>query len=63
MICNDCRGNKCLNLIHEDKSASQECPFCVDGIIANHGECIKRNEDKVPADCDCQHNSNARRKC
>ncbi len=64
MICHDCKGNKCLNMIHEDKTAEAmgpSCPFCNDTLlVADHQACIERNKDKVPADCDCQHRPDAR---
>lgn len=66
MICNDCRGNPCLNLIHEDKTAEAMGPACSScngtGFITDHQACIERNKDRTPSDCDCQHKAHAVRK-
>lgn len=60
MFCLDCRGENCLNLVHDDPKSSQQCSACGgSGIIKRHNDCIKRNENKNTPDCDCQHRENA----
>ena len=38
-------------------------PFvCNDCKDKNHNLCVDRNRDKVPADCDCQHRLDGRKR-